>query len=251
MPIIEPANPDLLLSQGDILEGVSLFVTQQPWTDKGGGPEKITNRMCIIVSRPCVVGHKGHVIVAAIEKMANNPPKTAQTFEDILNFLTDLRDAPDSPDRFYLGQLPNEEGRFNAKLDSLHTVQIPSESDQAGFRALKRIGHLNDAFVRDLHTRLFRSFATLGFDDIRWLSSKDLEWLASRGQSELLEAQRNLANTQTALSSAKAQGIRNPNEQKNLEKAMTEAQNQLDNLTLRIQPYVDEHKMRSERTRLT
>jgi hypothetical protein len=28
-------------------------------------------------------------------------------------------------------------------------------------------------FVRDLHTRIFRAFATLGFDDHGWMSTQD------------------------------------------------------------------------------
>src|SRR5947209_7123743 len=118
MPIIEPPDPQLPLSQGDVLKGVALFITRETWAEAGGEYKKTSHRLCLVISRPCVVGHKPNAVVAAVEKMEDNVPRDVETFKDILDFLTDLRDAPDSPDVFYLGQVPGFDGRFGARLDS-------------------------------------------------------------------------------------------------------------------------------------
>jgi hypothetical protein len=105
MPIIEPADLQLPLSQGDVLKDVRLFVTKDTWEDSGGDFHKTPHKLCLVISRPCVVGHKPYAVVAAIEKMGDNVPRDVETFEDIRSFLTDLRDGPESPDVFYLGQV--------------------------------------------------------------------------------------------------------------------------------------------------
>src|SRR5262249_12972567 len=129
LPIIEPPDPQLPLSQGDVLKDVRLFFTKETWSEAGGEAGRLAQELCMVVSRPCCVAHKAMAIVAAVEKFSNRVPKDFQTFEDIRNFLTDLRDAPDAPDIFYLGQLPNYDGRYGAKLDSLHTIQLPPDED--------------------------------------------------------------------------------------------------------------------------
>lgn len=240
MPIIEPHDPNLPLSQGDILQGVSLFVTKDSAAETGGEARKTAHKLCLIISRPCVVGHKPNAIVAAIEKMADNVPRDVETFDDILGFLTDLRDGTDSPDVFYLGQVPGFDGRFGARLDSLHTIHIPPEPELSAFTDAKRIGHLHNDFARDLHTRIFRAFATLGFDDQRWMSTQDLNWLLSRGRRELLDAQAAVETARTALLAAEAQGFRHPNDQQKLERAVTDALAALDRLRPTVTPYEEE-----------
>jgi hypothetical protein len=125
MPIIELPIPERPLTQGDVLKGVTLFLTKDTSAEAGGEYQKTSHKLCLVISRPCVVGHKPNAVVAAIEKMKDNVPDDVKTFKDILDFLTDLRDGTGSPDVFYLGQVPGFEGRFGARLDSLHTIQIP------------------------------------------------------------------------------------------------------------------------------
>jgi hypothetical protein len=244
MSIIEPHDPNRPLSQGDVLQGVSIFITKDSGAEWGGEARKTAHRLCLIISRPCVVGHKPNAIVAAIEKMADNVPREVVTFEDILGFLTDLRDGTDSPDVFYLGQISGYDGRFGARLDLLHTIQIPAESEQRAFTDAKRIGHLQDEFARDLHTRLFRAFATLGFDDHRWMSTQDLNWLVSRGRRERLEAE--VETARTALLAGEAQGFRHPNDKQKLERAVTDAQAILDKLRPTVTPFEEELTRRQE-----
>jgi hypothetical protein len=176
--------------------------------------------------------------------MADHVPRDVITFEDILGFLTDLRDGPDSPDVFYLGQVPGYEGRFGARLDSLHTIQIPQESEQRAFTDQKRVGRLHIDFIRDLHTRLFRAFATLGFDDHRWMSTQDLNWMVSRGRQEILDARSALESVRTALHAAEAQGIRHQSERQKLEATIANAQTKLDDLVAQVTPYEAELESR-------
>ncbi len=229
MPIIETPIPGTPLTQGDVLTGVPLFVS----AGTGDGPaRKAPHKMCMVVSRPCVVGHKPNVVVAAVEKMADSVPRDVETFDEILRFLKRLRDAPDSPDIYYLGQIPGFEGRFAARLDSLHTVELPQDAPgQESAIASRRVARLNDDFLRDLHTRLFRAFSTLGFDDHRWMSTPDLRWLVTRGRQEMHDARSAVEGARTALASAQARGFRNDGERKQLEKAVTDAQKKLDDLT--------------------
>jgi hypothetical protein len=248
MPIIEPPVSDLPLSQGDVLRGVTLFLTKETWTTAGGDHKKTSHQLCLIISRPCVVGHKPNAVVAAVEKMADNVPREVVTFDEICGFLTDLRDGTDSPDVFYLGQIPGFEGRFGARMDSLHTVQIPPSADQRAFTDQKRVGRLHGDFCRDLHTRIFRAFSTLGFDDHSWMSSEDLDWVVARGRGELLDAESVVQAAQTALQSAQARGFRNDKERPPLDKAITDAQRRLDDLKSRVQPYIDEQTKRRPAT---
>jgi hypothetical protein len=247
MPIIEPADSRLPLFQGDLLKDVRLFVTKETWEESGGESFKTAHKLCLVISRPCVIGHKPNVVVAAIEKMGDNVPRDVETFEDVLNFLTDLRDGPDAPDVFYLGQVPGYEGRFGARLDSLHTVAVPKDAAaQRRFTDQKRVGRLTVDFARDLHTRIFRAFATLGFDDHRWLSTYDLRWLVARGRQEVHDAQSALDQAQTALLSAQARGFRNEGERTQLEKVVAAAQAALDEITRRLEPYEAELKARDK-----
>jgi hypothetical protein len=246
MPIIEPHDPNLPHSQGDVLQGVSLFITKESWSEAGGEVKKTAHKLCLIISRPCVVGHKPSAVVAAIEKMADNVPRDVETFEDILGFLTDLRDGTDSPDVFYLGQVPGFDGRFGARLDSLHTIQIPPEAEQRAFIDQKRVGRLHIDFVRDLHTRIFRAFASLGFDDHRWMSTQDLNWMVARGRSEVHDAQSAVEAATAALLSAQARGFRNDGEKRQLEKAVTDAQATLEELRPKVTPFEEELTRRQQ-----
>ncbi len=238
MPIIEVPAPDLPLSQGDVLKDVRLFLTQECWAEAGGDALKTPHKLCLVVSRPCVVGHKPHAIVAAVERFADRVPREVETFDDIRDFLTDLRDGTDAPDVFYLGQLPGYDGRFGARLDSMHTVQLPGDCEALRrFAHEKRIGRLHIDFARDLHLRIFRAFASLGFDDYRWTSTEDLRWLVSRGRSEKTSAETALRDTETALHAAQAQGFKHPNERQHLERAVAAAQEAVLRLGAQLTPY--------------
>ena len=175
MPIIEPLfDRNAHLSQGDILKGVSLFLTTKTW-DEGGGGKKTDHSLCLVVSRPCVAAHKEKIIVAAIERYKNKRPDQFESRVEARYYYEDIRDGFSAPDQFYLGQIPGYDGSFCARLDSLHTIQIPVDSQaKAEFASRFRIAVLSADFCRDLHLRVFRAIASLGFDDHRWFATDEL-----------------------------------------------------------------------------
>jgi hypothetical protein len=236
MPIIEEVLEGDLLNQGDILRGVTLFATQDSANPKGGDAAKAPFPLCLVVSRPCAIAHKQNIVVAGIDKYPDSVPKDMNSFEKVLDYLTSARDGETSPDVFYLGQIPTEKkGRYRAKLDSLFTIQIPSEPELlAAFVREKRIAKLNQAFCRSLHTRLFTAFATLGFDDNGWLSTDDLDWLVKQGLADVAEADSAVGKLLAQQSSLHAEGKAFE------ERPLTRAKEALAELKAKIQPFEEE-----------
>ena len=188
MPIVERPVADAPLTQGDILKGIPLFITSGAWTDRPD-VRKQPFEFCIVVSRPCAIAHKKHITVAGIARYPAAQPKGIATLDDLLIFLTGARDGLTTPDVFHLGQVAElGDGRFCARLDALHPVEIPTEpADMAKFLAEKRVATLHIDFARALHVRLFNAFANMGFDDHSWPSDKDLEWLITLGKKDIAE----------------------------------------------------------------
>jgi len=190
MPLLEPASatPPLSLNQGDLLCGLTLHVTS--CTDGRDG-EAIASKKAkhaLVISRPCVLGHKPSMIVAAVERLPDATPASIDTLSKAKDFLTKLRDGDESPDVFYLGHFPDfpTEGRYAARFDSLHTLQIPHvPSAREAFIAKHRKYTLHADFCRDLHVRIFQAFAKLGFDDDQWYGTEDLKFLIQMGEAEI------------------------------------------------------------------
>ena len=132
------------------------------------------------------------------------------------------------------------------RLDSMHTIQFPPAKDLRAFTDEKRVGRLHGDFVRDLHTRIFQAFATLGFDDDRWMSTEDSKWAVAQGKKELLDAEAVVQTARIALVAAEAQGFQSPNAKQALEANITAAQAKLDQLRSRVEPYEIELASRSQ-----
>jgi hypothetical protein len=236
MPIIEPARPGAPLTQGDLLNGVALFATKGSWEERGGQASAVKSELCLVLSRPCVAAHKKHVVVAAVAKFPDNVPKNIDSFDKVLDFLTGARDGGSSPDVFYLGQLPGRSGRFCARLDSFHTIEIPEEGDQRmQFLAARRTLTLHPDFARDLHMRVFGAFASLGFDDHSWPSTEDLQWLVNQGQADMATATVLVRQLEAQKASRDAEGTQFK------ENELTTAQEKLAKLKERLAPY--EHEL--------
>ena len=207
MPIIEPVNPDSPLSQGDILQGVRLFATKECWNADGGSAVIANQKLCLVLSRPCVALNKDRVTVASIDQITDGVPGSVKTLEDVLSFLKDVRDGADSPDVFYLGEINGKPGRFAARLDSIHSIQLPSDNEvRTAFLRERRVGRLGIDFARDLHVRLFRAFAALGFDDVKWFTDRDLKWIVEKARGELALAKQDLHEKQAAKSQREFSG---------------------------------------------
>lgn len=235
MPIIEPVPAGLPLSQGDVLQGIQLFSTRECWGPNGGEAALANGQHCLVISRPCVASHKGHVTVIPIEQVRGGIPSDIKTFDDVLKFLRDTRDGVDAPDNFYVGELPGKSGRYSARLDSFHNVQVPSDPrDRQTFLDSRRIGRLSIDFARDLHVRIFRAFASLGFDDISWLTDQDLQWIVDKGRSELASAEQSFHERQAAKSQKDFEGKTFPSNE------IAAAQNKVEEMKAKLVAFEDE-----------
>lgn len=246
MPIIESlADQTPPLSQGDILKGVSLFVTHKPWEEDGGSGKKTDHALGLVLSRACVAAHKDRVIVAAIEKY-KKPPPAFEDFDEAHEFFKEIRDGHTTLDQFYLGQVPGYEGSFCARLDSLHTIRIPTDrADMTAFLATRRIGMLNIDFTRDLHLRLFRAFASLGFDDNAWFSTEDLRTVIMAADRDVKRLEADLSEVQLQLQAGATQGFTHEAERKKLEKNQVGLREKIDALQKKVNPFREELKQRS------
>lgn len=242
MPIIEPSPADSQqLLQGDILQDVRLYATECSWGDDGGRSVRAPQKLCLVLSRPCVAMHKRYVLVAGIEKYPDAVSREEKSFEDVRELLAIMRDGVGAPDVFYLGQLPNKKGRFCARLDAIYCIEVPPEEQALlAFLQKRRVGTLNAEFVRDLHVRVFMAFASLGFTDESWLSDDDLNWLVLTGKREVREAEVELDKAREKKASRGAEGKQSPaKEIEPLEKKLAKLQNQ-------IKPYVTEESRRQK-----
>jgi len=235
VPIIERAPADSPLSQGDILQSIPLFATIECWMPAGGKSALQPEKLCLVLSRPCVTAHKRTIVVGAIQQYKGRVPKDAETFDDYRAFLEDCRDAPEQPDVFYIGQIPEKQGRFCARLDSLHTIEIPTAADALrDFVRTSRTARLQIDFIRDLHSRVFRAFASLGFDDYSWFCTDDLQLLVDKGQAEIFTAKAELQERKTAKGKKEFAGNQYP------EAEMKEAERKVVELEERVKPYLAE-----------
>ena len=245
MPIIEIAKPGTPLSQGDILKDVNLFVTGEVTNASNGVAVASPLSMCLILTRPCGIEHKSSVIVAGVAKLKDDVPRELDNFAKVQSFLTGLRDGLNSPDNFYLGQLPALAGRYGARFDMLHIIQLPpAGAEREAFVASKRVAGLHADFTRDLHVRLFRAVASLGFDDNGWLSDADLDWLLNRGRTDLLAARAKTQELKTQQASQNAKG--GPFDLRHL----TASESAEQSISAALLPYEEEQKHRAFQRKL-
>jgi hypothetical protein len=231
MAIIEPHSRGTPLSQGDILKGIRLFLTRKG-TDAGDSTASEAKfGLCLVLSRQCVVEHKQSLIVAGVMKYSDDVSPEL-TFQEVIDFLETARDGVNAPDQFYLGHLPDLPGRYCARLDSLHTVELPPKpEDRQAFVDAHRIAQLNKDFVRDLHIRVHRAFANMGFEDYQWLSDVDLKLVVAKGYSEIRKVEE---DQQMARLTRESSG--KPTDAKQI----TKDQNTLDGIKKRVEPYAKE-----------
>lgn len=247
MPIIELVNdPSTPLSQGDILKGVCLYSTKKSWVNGGGDPEATNRALSLVLSRPCIAMRDDWIVVASIEQYKNKPPAQFSSYEEAIDFFTAIRDGLTTPDQFYLGQITGRDGVFCARFNSLHTIQIPKDGtpERQQFLAASRIAKLNVEFAHDLHLRLFRAFASLGFDDLRWFSTEDLRALVSVASRDDAKLKAELAEHQAKLQVGLSQGSLHESAKKKFDKDVLEVQTKIADLTTRITPYTAEMSRR-------
>lgn len=238
MPIIKPIeDPTVSLGQGDILDGISLFSTKETMTD-GGTWKKAKTQACLVISRPCIAVRAPLVTVAAIDTYKVKPG-SFEGFNECWEFYKDVRDGLSTPDQLYIGQIPGREGAFCARFDLLHTIAVPeSEVDRLAFLKQKRIGRLHPDFRHDLHQRLTRAFASLGFDDHDWFPQKDLETLLSFATIEEGKKQAAVAAAQAQVNLG-ASGFTDQGQQTAGTRDLAAATKELEKFQAQIKPFKD------------
>jgi len=193
MPILVPVEPSALLDQGDVLENIVTVIAD------GAGTVANVAGPVLVMSRGCNANRDKDVTVARITKCDLAEVAELETFRDFLDFFKALRDGDGRPDTFYLGELTSgSTERYVAKFDALHTIRVPVESAaRQQFLEEHRRFKLDADFQRDLHQRLFRAFASLGFDDDNWWTDEDLKFLVGKGKALY---QKQLASVEAAKS---------------------------------------------------
>lgn len=239
MPIVEPPVAGYPLDQGDILRGVTLFVTQKDGTT----PSATKFSLCLVISRPCVVAHKAQIVVVGVKSYSEAVPREIDNFDKVLDFMVSARDGVTTPDVFYLGQVPGQvAGRYCARLDSLHTIEIPGPSEERQkFVDERRVAAMNPEFQRALHTRIFGSFASLGFDDHKWPSDTDLEWIVTQGKADIKKLEGDVEQFRATRSSHEAAGKEFQTDQ------LDKAEKKLTAMREKVAPYEVEFAVREHR----
>lgn len=244
MPILVESNSKAPLAQGDVLSKIDVFPTGD-WSVNRGAAITESAPMLLVLSRPCLLVHKIKIVVATIKKFRVEIPEKIDSApaEHVRLFFEKLRDGSERPDRFYLGHLPNEEeGRFAAHLDSLHTIELPQ--DRQSFVKSHRIATLHPDFIRDLHVRLFISFARLGFNDHNWFATGDLQLLVSKYESEISGLSRQLRDKYTHLHKTKSDGFKNEKHKNGIMKDIQSHQKKIEEAEGILAPFKSELELR-------
>ena len=207
MPIVRPAISNSPLLQGDLLRGVTVVET-----GADGNAEMDDPPFVLVLSRPCNALRAARVVVAAVRArdLGSDGIKDAKTLADIRDFFEGVRDGFSAPDRLYLGALTSDPSkRFFAHLDSHHTIQLPKDVEaRAAFVEKQRVFHLEDAFVRDLHLRIYNAFASLGFQDEAWLSDEDLSIVVAIARADLARLRADHDGLAAALAASQVAGVK-------------------------------------------
>src|SRR5262249_53130234 len=105
--------------------------------------------------------------------------------------------------------------------------QLPDgQAIRSSFLKDRRIGRLSKDFVNDLHYRVFRTVAMLGFDDYGWLPDADLEWILQQGRADLKAAESKVHEKEDAVSNKAFDGIDIPAKEVEAAKRVAEEINQ-------------------------
>jgi hypothetical protein len=241
MAILRPADPEAALRQGDLLDDV---ITA---TADGDTPHCSVPGMVLVVSRNCQAMRSENVIVARVVKQSLDGLKEeAETLDDLLAFFAEVRDGDGQPDTFYLGELQSgSSDRYAAKFDRLFTIKVPeAKEERAAYLKKHRRSSLTMEFIHDLHQRLFRAFASLGFDDEGWFTDADLNLIRTFGESRLRSLDAEVATARTRLEIVKTSGG-NKKEEKDLNRTIDETENKARKVRELLAPLQSEAKRRA------
>jgi hypothetical protein len=246
MPIVIRPDMGAPLSQGDILRKVTFALA-----NKSGelvADSKAT--YALVMSRNCNAERDGVVTVAPILpfpvdlKALKEARSDGPSLDKMRRILAGVRDGGHYSDNFYVGPLEDDGNkRFAAQLGTLCSIQVPTETiEREKWLHDHRIWRLQEEFLHDLHTRMFLTFARLGFDDYAWFADVDLSIMITEGEAEVASIQAEVSAAEQAVQAREAnnqevaEAARKTVESKR--KALQKAQDAL-------KPYLEERKRRN------
>lgn len=248
MPIVVAPSPNALLSQGDILKGVSFPMLDEDGAVKLDRPDNVPYVM--VLSRNCNSVRDPTITVAPIvrrgsgQSTQDSDPKKV-TLDTMRRRLLLQAEGGVVQDNFYLGPLDDTNVRFAAHLGTLACIRVPTEkTTRQNWIASKRVWSLHMDFIHDLHFRLFATYARLGFDDHSWYPDSDLEQLILAGEGEVAGLQREIIEEELQLSQNEGDGnVVSPKRRESLESKKAK----LEEAKKELQPYLDERARRKAR----
>lgn len=252
MTLVETIARAEPLQQGDILSGLELY-----FSALGGSVSPVDGEIGLVLSRNCKAVRSGFIIVAVVapyqtdnfRKISSNTPEGKSPSLDVMRRRFDaIRDGQGQPDQFYLGTLPGQGNlRFAAKLDSVHTIQLPDVSpERESWLSERRIARLSNDHRRSLQTRFFDSIAHEGFDDFRWWCDQDLEMLTTVGNQQLIEIEAQITHIKLELLTLEGLGSeQDTNKSKGFQKKLQSLEKEKETKHREIEPYLQEQQRRN------
>jgi len=210
MPILRKPLPGSPLCQGDVLHDVVCTVSD------AAGVTALTAPYALVMSRPCDALRDGHIVVAPVNthkvQLGEAGAKVKEikdlTLDDMRRLFAGIRDGGRFTDTFYLGNIGTKDNtRYAARLSILTTIGVPTgAAERAAWIIKHRVASLGNEFARDLHLRLFATYARLGFDDYEWYPEPDLEVMITAGQREVAACQQLVTDASFAVQKLEAVG---------------------------------------------
>lgn len=200
MPLLVTPEFDAPLSQGDILRGTVLHLT-----NSSGVPlERTKPDFLLVLSRNCNSIRDEHVIVSPVVRTTMEFSADNEEYEKLRRELEVYRNGYSRPDRLYLGNIDGQV-RYSAHLDEFYMIEIPTGGERSAFVSRARVRTLSSEYLFDLHARIFICFSRRGFDDGDWFCDADLELLVRAGNAKRSRLESELANHRVTLSRAETE----------------------------------------------
>ena len=228
MPILEPASDDGEIMQGDLLVDLTTTTPMH-----GAQSVSITDRV-LVVSRNGVAAGAEFIVAARVVERPITEVKAATSVSSLVRFFRKLRSGDGAPDTFYLGALNGDASkRYSAKFNLLHTIGIPTDpAARSEFIKKHRTHRLAPDYVRDMQLRLFRAFASMGFDDDGWWEEEDLAFVRRQDELELQAAEQELRIPQAERGRAALADV--PRKLQDIDKRIDAAEKHVENVRREI-----------------
>jgi hypothetical protein len=91
-----------------------------------------------------------------------------------------------------------------------------------------------------LHLRIFRAYASLGFDDYGWHSTEDLKAIVLVGERDIKKSEADLSTLEAQFQAGVSQGFGHESEKDKLTKELGKLKKKLDELKTKCAPYAAE-----------